>query len=281
MIINQFKFIDKEVHEIFTLVNLALVDDFKSDLDSMHALARRYATQASKALPYFSKVLRNFRTDIFGDGVLRIRNLPADINSDFLTLLIGEMIGKVVKYEGEGEILMKIMRTPNADLSRPAHSNSLEFPPHTDLSYVKEPPPIMVIHGTKIDPMVQCESSFCSLNRILENTDNDILEVLQRPEFNFPHPPHYTGKTVGYAPILEQNEQGSFSIRFRTDSVEATTETGLSALDSFRRIVSDCTIYNEMNEGDVYVIANRRTLHGRTTIRNPSAHRVVNRAYVT
>jgi len=107
----------------------------------------------------------------------------------------------------------------------------------------------------------------------------DLLEVLTQPEaFAF----HYRGEAVLNVPLLAQQSDGTWRIRFRLDAMYAK----LWARDAAEHFVREYLLSERyvrrchLKAGDLLVADNYRVLHGRTRIPSEDRTRFLRRVWI-
>jgi alpha-ketoglutarate-dependent taurine dioxygenase len=197
--------------------------------------------------------------------------------------VLGRLLGPIiVKHTGEGDYIVEIRDDPTRAGERPFFANSREFFPHTDFSYVPDPPPFVVMHSLANDPGQGGTSLFTDCEEVAAALASDTVAELARPQFRFTAPEHFDGPPLEWAPVLTR-DNGKVRIRFRRDKVQANTRSGSDALDDLATAIQAHTVEHHLAPGTVALVDNRRFLHGRTAF-VPSIEtdrpRHINRMYV-
>lgn len=136
------------------------------------------------------------------------------------------------------------------------------FSLHTDLSYVTDPPKYVLMHCVRPDPdkggvslLADCRAAFGAIS-------DEGRSVLRQAIFTFGYPPSYPPGGGRTQAVHEAG--GARAIwRHRLDRLQYPA-WAKSALDEFDWALRDVAVPQPLVEGDLMVIDNHRTAHGRT-----------------
>ncbi|WP_163512191.1 TauD/TfdA family dioxygenase [Fodinicola acaciae] len=214
-------------------------------------------------------------------GLALILGLPRPRAHDLALMVLGEILGHVVKFPNEGDYLIEIKEEPAVRSQRPGFNNSKEFFGHTDLSYAEDPPIFMCLHSITNDSGSGGISGFCDLADILPLLSAATIEELLREQFLFPAPPHYAGSgSVKCSILTEIANAPGYAIRFRRDNLRSATRQGAEAVLRLCSVIEQTTSEIFLEPQSVAIVNNRRVLHSRTAfISNEAAPRHINRLY--
>lgn len=218
----------------------------------------------------------------YGFGTLPVHNLPTVSNPDILSVLLGFLLGKVVRYENEGDFVIAVKVQSQKASKRASFSNSKCFYVHTDLSYAPEPPPYILLHCLHNDTREGGYTTLCSLEEIVKHLPAAVLNELQKSQFLFPPPSHYIGTFPLPQPILKQLADGSFCIRFRRDGIRTIDRSGIEAVAELIHTIGHLTKEIHVEDNTVLLMNNQKCLHGRTAFlpsASSEAPRHLNRVY--
>lgn len=197
--------------------------------------------------------------------LLLIHELPRVREPKRLIATVGSLFGPVVKYPGEGDYIIEIREDLSRMGSRPSFANAREFFPHTDLSYVPDPPPFFAMHSVVNDPAEGGFSEFCDVGEITASLPKAAVEELEQSQFLFPAPPHFEGATSVQFPVLmREKRSGRRLARFRRDNLRARTREGIEAVIDFVKAVESTMAEVSLTANSMAIIGNRTVLHGRT-----------------
>lgn len=221
---------------------------------------------------------------------LLIYNLPDVSNQWRLDALLSVLAGSIYSCPQEGSPIMILTENPQDNCTSPSHQNLLDFYPHTDLSYVNNPPDIIAMHTIYNNNNEYGSSIFCDVSKMVSMLSTKAKEELQKPNFIFIPPEHYTGnpKLQGFPILTWQETTLSWNIRFRKDKLKFLNEKDVSIeyIDELLNAIDCNTFFLKPPENSFYFINNRTILHGRTGYKKQivkyinSKNRLVNRIYI-
>jgi alpha-ketoglutarate-dependent taurine dioxygenase len=200
--------------------------------------------------------------------------------------LLGEILGYVMKYPGEGDYLIEVREDPTATAARPGFNNSREFFGHTDLSYTDCPPPFFFLHSLLNDESQGGLSEFADLTDILAELSDEQIAVLKEPLFLFPAPTHFAkGGGAIRQPVLRTAPPMTpeYSVRFRRDALRTTSRPAIDAVIALVQAVEKVQQEFFLEPHAVAIINNERVLHGRTAFLaggSSGSIRHINRIYI-
>lgn len=165
--------------------------------------------------------------------------------------------------------------------SQPTYFTSDEFPLHTDVSYVPNPPGLMLMHCVRPDPAGGGQVLLASCDAALRLLPDDVVASLQQPVFRFLYPPACPVGASEPAAILEQGRW-----RFKYACMDFADELD-SAVDAFHQALQSVCEPVTMQAGDLLIVDNHRMAHGRTAFggggvaaNDPHTGRHIMRCYV-
>ncbi|KAI1264608.1 hypothetical protein F5Y18DRAFT_417585 [Xylariaceae sp. FL1019] len=164
-----------------------------------------------------------------------------------------------------------------------ARSETMEtFPWHTDCSYEEMPPRYFALQVLQHDRFGGGTLSLMNTNRLIEYLSTSTRDVLMRPEYRITIPPEFAKSPVQQyiqASLLRSDASSESSlIRYREDILTATTEKAAQALKQLKETLQNCEVRTthltarDLPSGSIILIDNRRWLHARTQVRDPSRH---------
>lgn len=147
---------------------------------------------------------------------------------------------------------------------QPLSTTHLAIACHTEDYFMSNPSDTVIFQCVRQD----CEggqSVIAYLDDILSYLDAKILNFLQMCEY-----PSYFGKVA----ILENDNHGNFSIRYNRSTLnKASLMTNLKLLSEYEnavecldRAVSKSQTFFHLKPHEIWVLNNRRVLHGRTAL---------------
>ena len=239
--------------------------------------ASQIAKQISGRLGYFVETLHTF------PNFLIIEDFPEVRYPRRLIAIAGEIFGRVVKYPGEGDYIIEIKEQQALAGDRPSFKNSRPFYLHSDLSYADSPPQFMLIHSIRNNPKEGGFSGFADIESVVQLLTPSAREELQKPQFLFPAPPHYEGKSFVQFPILTKAPgQITWNVRFRRDSLFSITRDGIEAIAQLIQALDQTAFEIVLHQNSMVLVNNRRYLHARTAfVSKQSTPRHLNRVYIS
>lgn len=231
-----------------------------------------------------SEIVRKLRSLRTSPGLIVLENLPHLAEPRSLSVVVGELVGSVVKFQNEGDFLIEIKEQVTKPGERPNFKNSKEFYLHTDLSYVEAPPHFLFMHAVVNNPGEGGISVFADIEKAVLKLGSLEVSELQKPQFLFPSPPHYAGGGTVRFPILTQDESsGAWKVRFRRDNLRTESRAGMDAVVQLIKAFDDTAEETLLQSDSLVLIDNRTFLHGRTAFLSRSGSseaRHLNRIYV-
>ena len=147
---------------------------------------------------------------------------------------------------------------------RPLSTTDLAIPCHTEDYFMPAPSDIVIFQCIRQDDQGG-QSILAYLESVLSYLDEEILNYLKMCEY-----PSYFGKVA----IIEEDDYGRFQIRFNRGTLnKASTMTGLKLLPEYEAAlyqldlaVSKSQISFNLQPYDIWIVNNKKALHGRTAL---------------
>jgi alpha-ketoglutarate-dependent taurine dioxygenase len=160
-----------------------------------------------------------------------------------------------------------------------------EFPWHTDCSYEDTPPRFFALQVLQPDRYGGGTLSIMSVERLTSLLSSATREALMRPEYRITTPPefvkHATQRHV-VGSVLAAGEKGRPSVmRFREDILTPLSKRASQALDELKKALPNLDRHQHLTvrltpedlpEGTIILVDNRRWLHARTDVKDPERH---------
>ncbi|KAG0647042.1 hypothetical protein D0Z07_6284 [Hyphodiscus hymeniophilus] len=179
--------------------------------------------------------------------------------------------------------------SPTSISSFQARSETMEsFPWHTDCSYESSPPRYFALQVLQPDRCYGGILSILSVDQILKTLSPLALKTLSKPEFRIDVPPEFIKNDsetyiVGSLLLLPRFGSKSLTIgqlRFREDIITPLTKKAKSALEELKGVLNGPEVRpaiirlspEQLPEGSVLLIDNRRWLHARNEVKDPNRH---------
>lgn len=198
-------------------------------------------------------------TDLNKTGVVLVKDVNPDSSSELLRL--GRLLGSIdvgIDEELLGPVIMHLRYDPGKKSDLPAYFTSNEFPLHTDVSYVPNPPRFMLLHCIYPDPDGGGISILADCDKAQESLCEPERKMIRQKVFSFLYPPNCPeGQSQAYA------ISGDGLWRFKNASMHYPQEAG-PAVESFEKALLGVSFRVLLERGDLLIIDNHRITHGRT-----------------
>ena len=204
-------------------------------------------------------------TRLANDGVCWLTGL--DASSPDALLAWAERLGTLdlgIAEELLGPCVMHLRYDPDkiALADQPAYFTADEFPLHTDVSYVPNPPDLMLMHCVRPDPHGGGLIQLARCIDALEHLKAEFVETLQSPVFSFLYPPACPAGASEAAAILANGHW-----RFKFDRMKFDNERA-AAVKAFYQALLQVSWTIRLQSGDLLIVDNHRMVHGRTAFAN-------------
>lgn len=181
------------------------------------------------------------------------------------------------------------VRSTAAALAKPntgqARSETMRnFPWHTDCSYELAPPRYFALQVLREDQCGGGTLSILSSARLMSFLSSQTRLALTQPEFRIAVPPEFIKHEnethiVGRIALFDETTS-AVHLRLRSDIIEPMTMRAESALGDLQKVLASNEINANMVDltpdilprGSIVLMDNRRWLHARNVVRDPSRH---------
>ncbi|KAI1123804.1 hypothetical protein F5Y10DRAFT_280655 [Nemania abortiva] len=159
-----------------------------------------------------------------------------------------------------------------------------EFAWHTDCSYEVLAPQYFALHVLQHDRFGGGTLSLMNVQNLTERLSPETQEALKRKEYQIVTPPEFvkdSNATHITVSLLSNNSDGQSIMRFRGDIITPLTEDAAKAFEELKRAMltavsnPDVTMHlaaEELPKQSVIMLDNRRWLHSRNEVKDPSRH---------
>jgi L-asparagine oxygenase len=249
--------------------------------------------------PTVHEALRDLADDPPAAGALVIRGLPVgrvpatpahpqaptakDRASELVLLAVARHLGQPVGYAPEhgGGLVQNLVPTPDAVGRQTSTSSGVRLAFHTETAFHPHRPRYLVLLCLRGDPAGRTQ--LCSVPHVIGALAPAVRAVLAEPRFD-------TGVDESFGPSAAR--VGPFAVlagdpRHPFVTFDAELTAGLDgeadvALDALRRAVDACSLEVTLEQGDLLVIDNGTTVHGRSPFpaRFDGTDRWLQRAFV-
>lgn len=224
--------------------------------------------------------------DILNQGYFLIDGFPIDkyseIDEHFLSIC--RLLGSPIKHEKEGDIIMKIKPDPlESKASTPAYNNGVKFDLHSELPYVHLPPDYIALLCMCNEQKIGTNIS--DVDTILEKLDRSTIDLLSDKAYKVLIPPHF-GHTNSHSerrPMISRNANGMYDLHVRFDGILCDTNEHRVAVEKLKTVADENIKEVTTRPGQILVINNRRSLHGRRAITSDArnSRRELRRIYIS
>jgi len=203
-------------------------------------------------------------------GFVQIRGLTRDTGSSLFPA-IGSLVGALFIDPVVGSALIRAHVKPREALM----GNQLRYLPfHTDYSMLADPPRLTMSLCIEPDPTPGWGALLIAdVEAMSFGVESDVeCEAFQTISFPFASKNAQSGVDLIDSPIISRDSNDRFLVRyhrsrivqgFRAKGIRATKQQAATML-AFERSLSDWTQILHPEAGDITLINNRRTVHGRT-----------------
>lgn len=216
---------------------------------------------------------------------------PASGPAEEFLLNVASMLGEPVGYEPElgGAIVQNIVPVAGSERQQVSTSSSVTLAWHTETAFHPGAPHYLVLLCRRGDPSAATRLS--SIHDILPLLDEATLEVLRSPRFRTRPDASFLQEAVASAgregefgpPVAVLSGDGA-AIRFVFDEelMMGTDPEASEALIELAAAVQHAAVSIVLDDGDLIVIDNHVTVHGRTPFpaRYDGADRWLQRSFV-
>lgn len=235
------------------------------------------------------QLIRVIKRSLNDPGYVLIRGLVFDLQKTKKFFLeLGNLLGKPLPHDSLGTILWDVRdrQIPNS-IQTTFSENSSEAILHTDSQFRDEPENIIGLFCIEPAACGGGESMILSLKDIKKEIHSrkdglELTRALKRKEFVFPTPNAFKMNPTGPTEFIESAIfDGEKTIRYRKDTMlDAITKNMLNCrelIDAFTSISSiiensKATLRFGLKTGDLLMVNNRNTLHGRTEFNDKNRH---------
>ncbi|MFD9886501.1 TauD/TfdA family dioxygenase [Streptomyces alboflavus] len=261
------------------------------------------ALNASSLLPRtLMRTLRAFRHDPGPQGTLLLRNLPVVADEQLpptpgvpdsvehvpttaaaviasVMLQLGEVIA--FRNEKHGHIVQNVVPVPGREASQSnAGSTLLEL--HVENAFHGNRPDFVGLLSLREDPTGDAKLCTSSIRQALPDLDTDVLQVLAEPRFRTDPPPSF-GAQAGNrsAHAILQGDLADPNIVVDFAATHPQDDMAKIAMAAMRDALIARMSAHHLKVGDLAVVDNRVTVHGRTsfTPRYDGSDRWMERVY--
>lgn len=222
-----------------------------------------------------------------GLGVGTVPSTPNHINyksvyldaSDAELIKIAELYGHPIAYaqEQNGELIQNIIPLKNTANKQISTSSMVDLDLHTEAAFHPYKPDYVLLFCLRGDPTAV--TTYADVNRIIGYLDEDVLEILQQPVFKTsvdlsfrlngePDAEMILPILTKHQINLKETQTGTYPMTYWTMVYDKALMVGTNidarnSLITFQKAVENSIREVTLRTGDLLVIANNSTVHGR------------------
>lgn len=205
--------------------------------------------------------------DILRVGFVLLKNL--DPSSPEIILQVAKALGSLnvgIAEELLGPTVMELRydQSKIVDGAKAAYFTSNAFPLHTDVSYVHNPPRLMLLHCVHPSPDAGGVTILSDCRAASERLDDDDLSRLDAPVYHFIYPPNCP---QGESKSLPIRTPGMW--RFKLESMRFP-DAMAGTVQRFTQALNEIAQTRLLERGDLLIVDNHRVAHGRTAFQPSS-----------
>ncbi|MER7109339.1 TauD/TfdA family dioxygenase [Streptomyces sp. NPDC000229] len=243
------------------------------------------ARAASESLPHRLRCgLRDFRHDAGHDGTLLIRNLPVEAELPATPTRRGSVrrtatvaaaaiatvmlqLGEVIAYRSEksGALVQDVVPVPGHEEEQ-SNAGSVRLHMHTENAFHPNRPHYVGLMCVRADPTGDARLCTASVRRALPLLTDEARRVLSEQRFMTEPPPSFGdlgGVTPVHAVLQGAAEDPDVLVDFA--STHPLDDGAMRAMEELRGIFERTAHAHDLAAGDLAVVDNRLTVHGRTS----------------
>lgn len=197
--------------------------------------------------------------------ITSIKDAPSD-RSSIVFLEYARKFGYPISYiqEQNGQLFQNILPVHKTETQQISTSSKVELAMHTETAFHPYKPDYVLLLCLRGDP--NAVTTYANIDDIIEKLDLWVIATLQKKWFttNIDISFRTKGQKDKSIPIsvLEKTEDG-YNFIYDYTFVKAKDELGRAALDKLHEAVQECIKEIVLETGDLLVIDNNKTIHGR------------------
>jgi hypothetical protein len=190
--------------------------------------------------------------------------------SEYLMLGLSRFIGAkpyVIEEVRDGSVINQLI--PLDPSSNSGSGSKIPFNLHNEVVHEAKVPDFFILLCLRGNPMAK--TTYCFLEDIIKLLPPEIIAELEKPNFLMKSgdPSVFKDAKTHRCPILTKDEFGNYQIRLNTAAgrCEGLTDGAKIALEYVKHCLNtNINIHGvSLAEGDVLLVNNKQTLHGRTS----------------
>lgn len=187
--------------------------------------------------------------------------------SELVLLTIARRLGQPVGYQPEhgGDIVQNLLPTLDDVNRQTSTSSGVELEFHTETAFHPHKPRYLVLFCLRGDPAAS--TLLCSISQVVERLPLGVRQVLREPRFRTAVDESFTGlrsDRLGPPMAVLAGSDAAPTLTFDADLMVGTDIEATAALETLRTTIRAEHIAVTLAAGDLLVIDNLVSVHGRT-----------------
>ena len=230
--------------------------------------------------------IKRFGSDPLAEGALLVRNLPVDPSlpdtpargkrpadktsfvSEGCILGVGQLLGHLFGYtnEKEAELVHQIAPVRGRETAASNEGSKADFGPHTECGALSMIPTYLLLTCLRADAGGAAATFLMEARDLCRRLSPDDLAALFQPHFQMEIPESFGSADQWSAPgaILRGSVEMP-ELWYDRDGMRGTTPEAQAVLDRVHALAADPSVQRQavLRPGDILVLDNRKTVHGR------------------
>lgn len=189
-----------------------------------------------------------------------------------MALLLGRPYG--YPAEQDGALVHQIRPVRGQEMARSNAGSAVDHRLHTEIAGLTCRPHFLALVCLRADPHGEARTTVADARTLCQHLDEESLATLRRPEFRLRIPHSFdagSGGTPWTAPLPVLTGPAELpELRLNLNGIQAVTPQATAALTALTRVLDIPGVVEEiaLAPGDLLLLCNRRTVHGRTPFRS-------------
>jgi len=175
--------------------------------------------------------------------------------------------GHPISYiqEQQGSLIQNIVPVHKTETQQISTSSKVELALHTEAAFHPHKPDYVMLLCLRGDPTAV--TTYANVEDIVSQLSGEIIQYLKDPAFtigidqSFKLPGKSYKLTTSH--LLEEETKGEYNMIYDEDLMKPVNILASMAIDKFGEAVSNCVQEIVLKTGDLLIIDNNKTIHGR------------------
>jgi L-asparagine oxygenase len=193
--------------------------------------------------------------------------------SEFYLIMLGKLLGEPFSYtqEKNGALIHNVRPSKLNETNIASDSSAIVLDLHNENIYHPVQPDYVILIGLRIDPSGLAKTLVLGVDEILPKLSSQDIETLSAFEFRTSVDYNFGNATAdrGNGPLVRVLYGNSVSpmIAYDDEYVAGINSKAQGALDRLRKILHEGMSEVELQPGDILLMDNLKTVHGRTAFK--------------